>query len=236
MNTALLMMGGSGTRFGADIPKQFVKVNGRPIFSYILEGYNALDCVDKIIVVSHADWIDYVKEIAAEIDADKLYAVAAGGSTRSESVRNGLIAAADYSSDDDVILIHDATHPYVDAVGTQEVIEGVKECGGATLAQFNYDTVYKMDDDHILTNIEPRFNIVAGASPEAFTFGRIYDIYMNSPREELESMTSAGAIALAHGIKMKVVRANVLNLKITYADDMNLFEKLCDNYFFPDSK
>ena len=232
MNTVLLMMGGSGTRFGADKPKQYIEVGGRPIFSYILEGYNVLDDVDKIIIVSHADWIDYVEQIAAEIGAEKLYRVVAGGETRSESVKNGLKAAAEFSADDDVILIHDATHPYVDAAGTKEVIEGVNESGGATLAQFNYDTVYRMDDDHILTNIEPRFNIVAGASPEAFTFGKIYDIYMNSPKEELEQMTSAGAIALAHGIKMKVVRANVLNLKITYADDMTLFTKLVDNYFF----
>lgn len=232
MNTVLLMMGGSGTRFGADIPKQYVKVEGRPIFSYILEGYNKLSCVDRIIVVSHKDWIDYVAEIANDIGADKLYKIAPGGDTRSESVKNGLKAAAEYAADDDVILIHDATHPYVDEKGTIEVIEGVKEFGGATLAQFNYDTVYRMDDDHILTNIEPRFNIVAGASPEAFTFAKIYDIYMNSPQEELEQMTSAGAIALAHGIRMKVIRANVLNLKITYQDDMELFTKLVKNYFF----
>ncbi len=233
MNTVLLMMGGSGTRFGADIPKQYIKVNDRPIFSYILEGYNKLECVDKIIIVSHADWVDYVYEIAKEIKADKLYRVVTGGATRSESVRNGLLCANEYSNDDDVILIHDATHPYVDKKGTQEVIEGVKEFGGATLASFNYDTVYKMDDDHILTNIEPRFNIVAGASPEAFTFKKIYDIYMNSTQEELDTMTSAGAIALHYGITMKVVRANVINLKITYADDMDLFVKLVDNYFFP---
>ena len=232
MNTVLLMMGGSGTRFGATIPKQYIKVNDRPIFSYILEGYNKLDCVDKIIIVSHADWVDYVEEVAKEIGADKLYKVVTGGDTRSDSVKNGLICASEYSNDDDVIMIHDATHPYVDKKGTQEVIEGVKEFGGATLASFNYDTVYKMDDDHILTNIEPRFNIVAGASPEAFTFRKIYDIYMGSTKEELESMTSAGAIALHYGIKMKVIKANVINLKITYADDMDLFIKLIDNYFF----
>lgn len=233
MNTALLMMGGSGTRFGADIPKQYIKVSDRPIFSYILEGYNKLENIDKIIIVSHADWIDYVEQTAKEVNAHKLYRVTAGGETRSESVKNGLKAAAEFSKPDDVILIHDATHPYVDAQGITEVIDGVKAYGGATLAQFNYDTVYRMDDDHILSNIEPRFNIVAGASPEAFTFGKIFDIYQNSPKEELEQMTSAGAIALAHGIKMKVVRANVLNLKITYADDMELFKKLAADYFFP---
>ncbi|MBQ8860701.1 MAG: 2-C-methyl-D-erythritol 4-phosphate cytidylyltransferase [Ruminococcus sp.] len=233
MNTVLLMMGGSGTRFGASIPKQYIKVNDRPIFSYILEGYNKLPDVDKIIIVSHADWVDYVEEIAEEIGADKLYKVVTGGDTRSESVKNGLICASEYSKDDDVILIHDATHPYVDQKGTKEVIQAVKEFGGATLASFNYDTVYKMDDDHILTNIEPRFNIVAGASPEAFTFRKIYDIYINSSKEELESMTSAGAIALHYGITMKVIKANVINLKITYADDMELFVKLIDNYFFP---
>lgn len=232
MNTVLLMMGGSGTRFGADKPKQYILVNGQPIFSYILEGYNKLQSVDKIIIVSHKDWIDYVKTIVKEKNADKVYKVVQGGETRSDSVKAGLIAANEYSDNDDVIMIHDATHPYVDKDGVNEIIDAVKEYGGATLAQFNYDTVYKMDDDHILTNIEPRFNIVAGASPEAFTFKAIYDIYMNSPKEELEKMTSAGAIALAHNIKMKVIKANVLNLKITYADDMNLFTKLVDNYFF----
>lgn len=233
MNTVLLMMGGSGTRFGADIPKQYIKVNDRPIFSYILEGYNKLESVDKIIIVSHSDWVQYVEDIAKEIGANKLYKVVTGGATRSESVKNGLKCASEFSRDDDVILIHDATHPYVDEKGTNEVIDAVKEFGGATLASFNYDTVYKMDDDHILTNIEPRFNIVAGASPEAFTFRKIYDIYINSPKEELESMTSAGAIALHYGITMKVIKANVINLKITYADDMNLFVKLAQNYFFP---
>ena len=232
MNTVLLMMGGSGTRFGANIPKQYVLVNDRPIFSYILEAYNKLDCVDRIIIVSHRDWIDYVNEQAEQLKADKVYKVVPGGETRSESVKNGLICAKEFMQADDVVLMHDATHPYVDGPGTAEVIEGVKECGGATLAQFNYDTVYRMDDDHILTNVEPRFNIVAGASPEGFAFGKIYDIYINSPKEELESMTSAGAMALAHDIKMKVVHANVLNLKITYQDDMVLFKKLVDNYFF----
>ena len=72
---------------------------------------------------------------------------------------------------------------------------------------------------------------MSGASPEAFRYGDIYRIYTESTQEELESMTSAGAIALAHGIQMEVVPANVLNLKITYPGDMDVFKSLIHDWF-----
>lgn len=61
-NILLLMMGGSGTRFGADIPKQYVPVEDVPIFAYILKKYAEMPEIDAITVVSHADWIDFVEE------------------------------------------------------------------------------------------------------------------------------------------------------------------------------
>ena len=146
-----------------------------------------------------------------------------------------MVAAGEFATSEDVVLIHDATHPYVDVEGTIGVIEGVKKYGGATLGQCQYDTCYQMDEERMIEAVVPRTRIVSGASPEAFTYGKIYDIYANSTKEELESMTSAGAIALAHGIKMEVIPANVLNLKITYPGDMELFKKLCKGYFFVES-
>lgn len=232
MNILLMMMGGSGTRFGANIPKQYTIVENAPIFSYIVKKYNDIPEIDKIIIVSHRDWIDYVYEWTEKLSVDKLYKVVPGGSSRSESVLNGLTAAKEFASDDDVVLIHDATHPYVDAEGTRGVIEGVKKYGGATLGQCQYDTCYQMDENNMIEAVVPRTKIVSGASPEAFTFGMIYDVYANSTKEELDAMTSAGAIALAHGIRMQVIPANVLNLKITYPGDMELFKKLCKGYFF----
>ncbi len=59
MNILLLMMGGSGTRFGADIPKQFILVEEKPIFSYILNKYDKMDTIDEIIVISHKHWIEH---------------------------------------------------------------------------------------------------------------------------------------------------------------------------------
>jgi len=236
VNIVLLMMGGNGIRVGTPVPKQFINIDGMPIFAYIMQALNDSDSVDKIVAVTHRDWLEYAEEWKDNIKAEKVHAIVQGGNTRSESVKNGLISVADIAVARDVILIHDATHPYVDDEGMKEVAAAVQEYGGATLGEFQYDTCYKMDEDGMISQVVDRKAVVAGASPEAFRFGDIYEIYMKSSDKELEAMTSAGAIALAYGIQMKVIPARVLNLKITYKEDIELFNKLAKTYFFQSSK
>lgn len=232
MNIALLMMGGSGTRFGANVPKQFVEIGGRPIFAYILKGLEQVKSINQIIVVTHKDWIDIVESWIKTLDCKKVYAVVPGGSSRSESVLNGLKKAEEIADEDAIVMMHDATHPYVDEKGIDELVSAVKEYGGATLGQRQYDTCYQIDENDILQAVIPRQFIVSGASPEAFFFKDIYKIYLDASKEELDAMTCAGAIALEHGIKMKVCTLNTLNLKITYPEDMRLLEKTIHTYFF----
>lgn len=236
MNIALLMMGGSGTRFGANVPKQFVEIDGRPIFSYILKGLDQVKSINQIIVVAHKDWIDVVEEWGKRLSCSKIYAVVPGGSSRSESVLNGLKKAAEIADKDAIVMMHDATHPYVDEKGIDEMISAVTEYGGATLGQRQYDTCYRIDENDILQAVIPRQYIVSGASPEAFFFKDIFKIYLDASKEELDAMTCAGAIALEHGIKMKVCTLNTLNLKITYPEDMRLLEKTIHTYFFEEEK
>lgn len=231
-NILLMMMGGSGTRLGADIPKQYLEVAGKPIFHYIVKKYAEMSEIDTICIVSHADWIEFVQNAISDIAFSARVIVTAGGDNRSASVRNGLRAVAEFASEKDVVMIHDATHPYVDCEGTLAVIEAVNEVGGATLGARQYDTCYLMDESQNLKKVIPRQELVSGASPEAFRFGDISRIYFNSTEEELAAMTSAGAIALAHNIPMKVVAANTLNLKITYPEDLKLFKLLVHTYFF----
>ena len=233
MNIALLMMGGVGQRVGAPIPKQFLIIQGKPIFAYILNGINKSNYVDRIVVVTHNDWHPIVHEWINKLKAEKVYSVVSGGETRSESVLNGLNSAAEFANDDDIVMMHDATHPYVDDEGIRELVEAVKEYGGATLGQRQFDTCYRINSDDVLEEVIPRQYIVSGASPEAFYFGQIYRIYKDSDPSEFEKMTSAGAIALANGIKMKVCTLHTLNLKVTYAEDLELLRHLMTEYFFP---
>lgn len=232
MNILLLMMGGSGTRLGAEIPKQYIEVSGHPIFYYIVREYAQMEDIDHICIVSHKDWLSFVRKAVEDIPFCQPLTMAAGGNTRSESVRNGLQAVKCIAGNEDIVLIHDATHPYVDKAGTAEIIEAVKQYGGATLGARQYDTCYQMNPENMLQCVIPRHELVSGASPEAFRYGDISRIYFHSNEEELAAMTSAGAIALAHNIPMKVIPAQVLNLKITYPEDLALFKLLIHSYFF----
>ena len=232
MNIVLLMMGGSGTRFGARIPKQYILVKDRPIFSYIMYGYQDCSDIDAIVAVSHSDWIEYVREWAGKMGISKLSAICPGGENRSESVRNGLLAMQRFASGEDVILIHDATHPYVDREGTRKIIDAVRKYGGATLGQRQYDTVYQMNPDTMmLEKVVKRETIVSGASPEAFFYKDLFRIYTEATGEQLEAMTSAGAIAIDNNIPMQVIPTRLTNLKITYQPDLELFRQLVDLYF-----
>ena len=232
MNYVLLMMGGVGSRFGADRPKQFTEVEGIPLFVYISKKLAKQTCVDGIVIVVNSVWKEYTQECCTKYGLKKIIGVVVGGETRSESVYNGLKSLERRALPNDVVLMHDATHPYVDEEGTKKVAEMTSKYGSATLASLNYDTTYLMDDNNNIVKVIPRRNVIAGASPEGFLYKQIFDIYNKTPIDIMESMTSVGAIALANNIPMKVVPTATLNLKITYPGDMDLFLKLYKNYFF----
>jgi len=236
MNILLLMMGGSGTRLGSAVPKQYLEIDGHPVFYYIVQKYVSMKEISTVCLVSHPDWIEYVSGAVKELDGSAAMRIVPGGDSRSASVRNGLRAVRDIANAQDVVLIHDATHPYVDTEGVRAVIEAVKEMGGATLGACQYDTCYQINAEKDLVRVVPRQALVSGASPEGFRFGDISRIYFNAAEEELEKMTSAGAIALSRQIPMKVIPTSTLNLKITYPEDLGLFRLLVHSYFFNDAE
>jgi 2-C-methyl-D-erythritol 4-phosphate cytidylyltransferase len=226
------MMGGSGTRFGAEKPKQFTEVNGIPIFAYILKKYCSSALLKKAIVVCHADWVAYAREQISELNIELEIEVVAGGANRTLSVKNGLSAIAECSSSEDVTLIHDATHPYVDEATLPGLIEQVDNLHGATLGECQFDTVYEIDpSNNRARQIVPRETIVAGASPEVFRFAKLWEIFQSLSDEEVSKFSSIGALALAHGLQLTVVSTDLVNLKITHRHDLDVFVRLLPDYF-----
>lgn len=90
MNVLILKMGGTGSRFGSDIPKQFHEFNGKPLFTHVLREYEEIGIIDKYIIVCHKDWIDYIIPFSAECVGDRLLAVISGGDMGAKSIKNGV--------------------------------------------------------------------------------------------------------------------------------------------------
>lgn len=231
MNCLMLMMGGNGTRFGADIPKQYIKVNGRPVFQYTLDQYNRCEEVEKVLIVSNPEWVDYTKKNAEKLLRNKLTEVVAGGSTRSHSVKNGLVCCEKYLKEDDYILIHDATNPFVARKTIGKAIQAAKETGAAVVGTNQYHTIYRRDGSDLIDCFLPRETIGSGYSPEIFRFSMIYPYYKNAKEQELSAMTSTVALVLQYGAEVQFVPADLVNLKITYPKDMEAFTALLNGNY-----
>ena len=111
MNSALIFAGGVGSRMHTKgMPKQFLKVHGKPIIVYTLEHFQNHPEVDRIVVVCIETHLDYMRKLAAQYELSKMAAIVPGGATGQDSIWNGLVALMENSggiSDDEVVLIHD---------------------------------------------------------------------------------------------------------------------------------
>ena len=89
-NYLILLAGGVGKRMGADIPKQFVKVKGKPIIVYSIENFERNNQIEKIVIVCVKEWIPYLKELINEYKLTNVEWIIEGGHTGHDSIRNGV--------------------------------------------------------------------------------------------------------------------------------------------------
>ncbi|MDE5872374.1 MAG: 2-C-methyl-D-erythritol 4-phosphate cytidylyltransferase, partial [Lachnospiraceae bacterium] len=129
MNIAVIIAGGSGSRMGQDIPKQFINVYDKPVIVYTLESFERHDLVDAIEVVCIDGWHDILWAYAKQFNITKLKWVVSGGDSAQESIRNGVYNLKDKCDGSDNIIIHDGIRPLVDDEVLNDVIDKCNEYG-----------------------------------------------------------------------------------------------------------
>ena len=110
-NVAIVVAGGSGTRMGQDIPKQFINVFDKPVLIYTLESFQRHPDIDAIEVVCIEGWETMVEAYSKQFNIDKLKWIVRGGASVQESIRNGVEFLADKISEEDNVIIHDGIRP-----------------------------------------------------------------------------------------------------------------------------
>ena len=172
---AILLAGGAGDRFGAELPKQFVRLAGVPILLRTIRTIAAAG-IDDLVIVSHPDWIAETERELATAGLPIAAIVVAGGQTRNESTRNGLRALD--GAPDDVVLVHDAVRPLVPLDVVRRSIAPVADrTVDAT------DTVIPSADTLVIveggavTEIPDRSRYRRGQTPQVFRFSVLARAY-----------------------------------------------------------
>lgn len=226
MNVAIILAGGTGTRVGAGIPKQFIEILGKPILAYTLDCFQNNINIDAIEIVCHKDWLDEVRKIVDTYKYSKTKWLTNGGETFQESVVNGVFHLKGILAPEDKVVISFGVSPLT----TDEVIDdGLRICekyGNAIAAEdMVMCTCIKHDDVYSDTPIL-RETIKGFANPWTFKFGELCSAYEYAVEhkliEKIEPHTTSLYFALGKKIYFSKGTHNIC--KITYPEDLDMFE------------
>lgn len=225
MNVAVVLAGGIGSRVGADVPKQFIKVFGRPILSYTLERLNSHPLIDAIEVVCLRGYESVVWAIAEEGGYDKVKWIVEGGSTFQDSVKSGISALRDKLSDDDLVLIHYGASPFVANDIIEDAVRVCLQYGNASPARNQTYLIAGKGDGVCTKEYIDRDEVMCLNSPQALRFAYACWLYEEGERrgllQKVEPHTTS--LMLAMGETIYFSKDSTSNIKITTADDVRLF-------------
>lgn len=231
MTIAIIIAGGVGSRMGAQIPKQFVEVKGKPVLAYTLESFQRHPLIDAIEVVCIDGWENDVWNYRDSYCITKLKWIVKGGETGQESIRNGVYNLAGKCTDDDVIIIHDGIRPLVDASVVDDVIDKCITYGnGVTSMPYN-EQIFLVDDDISTVKYIPRETLRRVATPQAYKFGKLYEKYKEAFEKEIgiygSSYTNTMMVEL--GERLYFAKGSDRNIKLTTPGDLKIFEAMLEN-------
>lgn len=218
MNVALVLAGGTGNRLGAEVPKQYLEVEGRPIIAYCLETLDRHSLIDAIQIVAGEEWHSLIRELGIT----KLRGFSLPGENRQLSILNGLDDIMKYAAEDDVTLIHDAARPLVSDATITACIEGCIEHEGVMPALPVKDTVYYGTDGRIESLLD-RGKVIAGQAPEAFRLGKYYRANRRLSREGILGINGSTEPAIMAGMDICYIPGDERNFKVTTAEDFKRF-------------
>ena len=228
MNIAVVLAGGTGTRVGANIPKQFIEILGKPILAYTLDNFEKDPEIDAIEVVCHRDWGDEVKRICEKYEIQKLRWLTTGGATFQESTLNGIFNLRDKISRDDLVVISFGVSPLCSQDVINDSIRIASQHGNAISAEDSPLCTCIKDDEEGTTQNLIRETIKGFSNPWTFRFGELVDAYDEVIRrgilDDLEPHTTS--VYLALGKRLWFSKSSGYNFKITTKEDIDKFEGL----------
>ncbi len=219
---AIVLAGGSGERFGNEVPKQFKKVAGKTVIEHTLSIFDEDQLIDEIFVVVNPNFRYLMEEIVLRNSYKKVSKILSGGNTRQESSKIGVFSIPD---DNSYVLIHDAVRPFVTHKIIREIVASLERYESIDTCVSSPDTIVKVDGEEIM-EVPDRKKLMLGQTPQGFRTNIIkkaYELYEQKPFETTDDCS----LILKYGLgKVGIVGGDRFNIKITYPEDIYLADKI----------
>ena len=223
MTKAILLAGGSGSRFGADRPKQFLEMNGCTILEHTIKAFHQSNLIDEIVIITRADFMDEVRGIASRYP--KVRHIRPGGKERYESTLSALEVCTE---PDDLLLVHDAVRPFVSEAIIGRCVEALKEYDAVGVAMPATDTIVRVDRNDCIVETLPRPELRNMQTPQGFrqsVLRRAFDLGLKDPG--FKPTDDCGVVMkYLPEVSVKIVLGEATNIKITYPGDLRAVERL----------
>lgn len=230
MVIALVLSGGTGSRLGADIPKQYLRVQGRPVLLYCMETLHKSPVIDAVQIVAAQEWQE---EIGSWLEAyglaEKFRGFSLPGENRQLSILHGLTDIRQYAEEADLVLIHDAARPLLSQKLVADCEEAIEGHDGVLPVLPMKDTVYYSKDGRQITSLLDRQAVFAGQAPELFRLGTYYQANERLLPEEILGINGSTEPAVLAGMQIAMVPGDERNFKITTPADLERFRQIVEN-------
>ncbi|MCI0512490.1 2-C-methyl-D-erythritol 4-phosphate cytidylyltransferase [candidate division KSB1 bacterium] len=225
--SAIIPAAGKGRRLKANINKQFILIQNRPILYYTLKTFETSPLINEIILVVPEAWREEVSQhLVPEFQFSKIRQVIAGGYERYESVANGLNYVDPQT---DYVVIHDSVRPFLTASLLEQVILAGFEFQAVTLGVPVKDTIKRVADGFITQTLD-RSLLWAIQTPQVFKYDLIQQAYAHI-QDLKTTITDDAMLVEALGFPVKIVPGDDLNIKITSVEDLQWAELLVPKLF-----
>ncbi len=214
--TALVLVaGGSGTRMGGKLPKQYMKINGREIIEHTLSTFHDSGMFDKIVIVCAKPYMAHVTSLLQSFKSEIPVVITESGETRQASVFNGLKKVSDCH----YVMIHDAVRCCITVDEIKRLAKVLTQDKACALGLKVKDTIKLSNDDNTILNTLNRDNLWHIQTPQAFVTSEIIGAH-NLAMQQNFNATDDCAIAENAGICVTIVEGSDTNLKITTPFDL----------------
>ncbi|MFJ6417075.1 SDR family NAD(P)-dependent oxidoreductase [Paeniglutamicibacter sp. NPDC091659] len=232
-NIGVILAGGVGERVGLDIPKQLIKIAGRPIIEHTLAVFQESDCIDEIIVMMKPGYLDRVTEIVKKNDFTKVSRVLEGSGTRNDTTQAALAALG---TEECNVILHDAVRPLLAQRVLRDVVAALEEYEAIDVAIPSADTIIEVVQGTgslpEIGNVPPRAALRRGQTPQAFRLSTLRTAYEGANSDPRFAATDDCSVVLKYSpsVPIGVVQGEERNMKVTEPIDIYIADKLFQLY------